>query len=138
MKTIDHKFVEFIPERNDIENGVIYISLEYDTIVHNCLCGCGQQVVTPLSPTDWKITYDGETISLHPSIGNWSFRCGSHYWIKKNKVHWSEQWSQRQIAAGRVQDNMNKQTYFDSYSVSKDKSLLQRLKVFLLSMIGRE
>jgi hypothetical protein len=137
MKTIEHRFVEFIPEQNDIENGVIYISLEYDTVVHNCLCGCRQQVITPLSPTDWKLTYDGETITLFPSIGNWNFRCKSHYWIKKSEVQWSEQWSQRQIDAGRKQDAQNKETFFNEVSNSEDKSLIERLKVYLLCLLGR-
>lgn len=138
MQTLEHRFVEFIPEQNNIENGVIYISFEYGTVVHNCLCGCGQQVITPLSPTDWKLTYDGETITIYPSIGNWSFKCKSHYWIKKSKVQWSEQWSQRQIDAGREQDTLNKQTFFNKDSDSKLKSLIEGLKVFLLRLIGRD
>jgi len=87
MQIIDHKFVEFIPEQKEMEDGVIYVSLEYGTAVHNCMCGCGQQVVTPFSPTDWKMTYDGESISLHPSIGNWDFSCRAHYWIRKGESH---------------------------------------------------
>ncbi|MBK7970270.1 MAG: hypothetical protein IPK08_15745 [Bacteroidetes bacterium] len=69
MKTIQHKFVEFIPDV--IEGGVLYISIEYCTAIHKCACGCGNEVVTPLSPTDWEITFNGKTVSLDPSIGNW-------------------------------------------------------------------
>ncbi|WP_353963011.1 DUF6527 family protein [Streptomyces sp. NBC_00365] len=36
-------------------------------------CGCGRKVVTPLAPQEWKLTLDGVSVSLHPSIGNWSF-----------------------------------------------------------------
>jgi len=43
---ITHKFVEFIPEK--IEEGVLYISIQYCTAIHNCVCGCGNEVVTPL------------------------------------------------------------------------------------------
>ena len=57
-----HKFVEPIPER--LEEGVLYISIHYATGMHLCACGCGHQVVTPLSPTDWEMTFDGETVSL--------------------------------------------------------------------------
>ena len=32
--------------------------------------------------------FDGRTISLNPSIGNWSYPCRSHYWIKGNRVVW--------------------------------------------------
>ena len=54
---LKHKFVSAIPEK--LDDGWIYIALDYRTIVHRCCCGCGHEVVTPLSPTDWKLTFDG-------------------------------------------------------------------------------
>ncbi|WP_417924835.1 DUF6527 family protein [Collimonas pratensis] len=27
---------------------------------------------------DWSLTYDGKTVSLDPSIGNWSLPCRAH------------------------------------------------------------
>lgn len=84
MKTIQHKFVEFIPEI--LQEDILYISVEYRTAVHVCICGCGNKVITPLTPTDWKMIFDGKTISLWPSIGNWNFKCQTHYWIKKNTI----------------------------------------------------
>jgi len=95
-------FVEFIPDV--IEPGVLYISIPYHTAVHSCACGCGSRVVTPIKPTDWSLTWNGETASLRPSIGNWSFPCKSHYWILDNKVVWSRLWSDREIEAGRDQE----------------------------------
>jgi len=97
-----HEFVEFVPEV--LEAGTLYISVVYATATHLCCCGCGQKVVTPLSPTDWTLTFNGETVSLDPSIGNWSFPCRSHYWIKRNEARWAGQWTDRQIQAGRAQD----------------------------------
>jgi len=82
-----HKFVEYIPMT--LEEGVLYVSMEVGTVIHKCVCGCGREVVTPLSPTDWNLTFDGESISLYPSIGNWNFECKSHYWIQNNKVKWA-------------------------------------------------
>jgi hypothetical protein len=35
----------------------------------------------PISPADWQLAYDGDTVSLTPSIGNWGFPRRSHYWI---------------------------------------------------------
>jgi hypothetical protein len=61
-------------------------------------------VVTPLSPTDWALTYDGETVSLDPSVGNWGFPCKSHYWIERSKVIWAPQWTDWQIAEGRARN----------------------------------
>jgi hypothetical protein len=105
-----HEFVEVIPDQP--HQGVVYVCIRYATVVHRCCCGCGSEVVTPLSPTDWKLIFDGETISLHPSIGNWSFPCQSHYWIRHNRISWAPKWSQEEIAAGRAADGMAKEKYY--------------------------
>jgi hypothetical protein len=99
MMTIQYKFVEFIPEI--IEEGILYISLEYCTAIHKCVCGCGNEVVTPLSPTDWELSFNGKSVSLYPSIGNWNFECKSHYWITKNKVRFARKWDDWEIEKGR-------------------------------------
>ncbi|WP_407657660.1 DUF6527 family protein [Lacibacter sediminis] len=67
--------------------------MEFGTAIHRCVCGCGSRVVTPISPTGWQLTYDGESITLDPSIGNWSFECKSHYWIRKSVVEYVVEWS---------------------------------------------
>jgi hypothetical protein len=69
-------------------------------------------VVTPLSPTDWELVFDGRSISLSPSIGNWDYPCRSHYWIKYNVVEWAPPWSQEEIQAGRAADALAKERYF--------------------------
>src|SRR5947208_573898 len=107
---ITHKFVEFIP--SDRQDGVVYVSIPYATAVHNCCCGCGNKVVTPLSPTGWKLTFDGETISLYPSIGNWNFPCQSHYWIIESKVKWARKWTKKEIERGRQQEARSKDGYY--------------------------
>lgn len=104
------EFVEFAPPQ--LKEGVLYVSMTYGSAVHKCCCGCGEKVVTPFSPTDWKLTFDGESISLHPSIGNWSFKCRSHYWIRENRVEWAPQWSQKQIDAERARDRRTKVRFF--------------------------
>jgi hypothetical protein len=83
---LTHKFVELIPR--DLDRNALYVSMEHATAIHSCCCGCGGRVVTPITPKDWKLTFDGKTISLYPSIGNWNFQCRSHYWIRNNEVHW--------------------------------------------------
>lgn len=110
MKIIQHKFVEFIPEF--IEDGIIYITIKYHTAVHNCVCGCGNKVVTPFSPTDWKLIFDGKSISLSPSIGNWNFACKSHYWITNNRIKYSRKWHSWEIDSGREKDIKSKKDYF--------------------------
>lgn len=106
LRSIKHEFVEFIPEK--IEEGILYISMQYATATHKCFCGCGMKVVTPFDPTDWQITFDGVTVSLEPSIGNWEFPCQSHYWIEDSKVRWAEKWTKEQIAHGRALDRQRK------------------------------
>lgn len=110
MKTIQHKFVEFIPDV--IEEGVLYVSIQYCTAIHKCVCGCGNEVVTPLSPANWKITFNGKTVSLDPSIGNWSFECQSHYFITRSKIRFARRWKDWEIKEGRKEDSENKKDYF--------------------------
>ncbi|HEY0862632.1 MAG TPA: DUF6527 family protein [Lacunisphaera sp.] len=106
MKKFTVEFVEHMPQ--PLETGVLYVSIRFRLVAHNCPCGCGNEVVTNLSPTGWRLTFNGHTISLHPSIGNWDFPCRSHYWIRQNTVQWAESWTDRKIAqAKREQDHAN-------------------------------
>jgi hypothetical protein len=110
MKTLEHRFVEFIPE--EIEHGVLYVTIPFKSAVHSCACGCGKRVVTPLTPNDWKLTFDGKSVSLHPSIGNWNFPCKSHYWIRKNVIEDCARWSQMEINSARRKDRKEKKKHF--------------------------
>jgi hypothetical protein len=109
---IAHEFVENIPDF--LKEGVIYISMPFATAIHKCCCGCGIEVVTTFSPTDWKLIFDGNTISLHPSIGNWSFACQSHYWVKQSYIIWADKWSEEQIKASRLYDQAARDRYFET------------------------
>jgi Family of unknown function (DUF6527) len=108
--SLAHEFVEYVPA--ELAEGVLYISIPYRTAVHRCACGCGNKVVTPISPADWQLFYDGNTVSLTPSIGNWGFPCRSHYWIDSGQVRWSRAWTDDQIAAGRARDDRGRASYF--------------------------
>lgn len=94
-----HEFVDSAPD--PLEPGVLYVSIKYSAALHLCCCGCGQEVVLPLNPTGWRVTYDGATVSLSPSVGNWSLPCRSHYWIERDRVRWAGPWTNEQIATGR-------------------------------------
>lgn len=108
---IRHEFVEFIPKVR--EPGVIYVSIPYATAVHDCFCGCGTKVVTPISPVGWSLTYDGETISLSPSVGNWSFPCRSHYFVQRDTVMWAGDMSDERVERGRAGDRAARAAYYD-------------------------
>lgn len=85
-----HCFVDNIPEKRKLENGVLYISLKYNVAIHKCACGCGNEVITPFHERKgWVLSYNGKTVSLSPSIGNWNLPCQSHYWIQNGEVYWA-------------------------------------------------
>lgn len=81
MKTL--KQVEIIPVFLDgymipfeeMKDNHIYISEEFQTSTHRCLCGCGTKTVLPLnhngSNFGWNLTKEKDgTISFTPSILN--------------------------------------------------------------------
>lgn len=109
-KRLKHRFVKHIPER--LEAGILYVSMEYATSTHSCCCGCGEEVVAPFTPTDWKMTFDGETISLRPSIGNWTLKCRSHYVIDRGKVIEAAPWSDEQVEAERRRNRAAKARFY--------------------------
>ena len=117
--TFKYEFVQFIPE--ELQEGTIYVSIRFATVAHLCACGCKTKVVTPLKPTDWKLTFDGKTISLHPSVGNWAFPCRSHYWIRNNKVQWADDWSDARVEANRKYDRRAKERYFSEVEGGQDR-----------------
>lgn len=121
-----HKFVTCIPDT--LEDGILYISMEYATAIHKCCCGCGKEVVTPFSPFDWRLIFDGESISLEPSIGNWSFDCRSHYWITNNTVEWARRWNKKEIEACRAMEA----------SRTKAKGKGKQRRSFLKRWFGRD
>lgn len=92
-----HRFVEYIPSQ--MEPDTLYISIEFDVAKHLCPCGCRSVIVTSLSPARWNLIYDGETVSLRPSIGNWTLDCKSHYFITHDKIEWAGSMNQQQINA---------------------------------------
>lgn len=106
VEKLSPEFVRAMPET--LEAGILYVSIDFVIAAHLCCCGCGMEVVTPLSRTDWTLLYNGEAASLYPSIGNWSFPCQSHYWVDDGRVVWAGAWSQNQIERGRALDRIAK------------------------------
>ena len=102
VTTLRPEFADSFPAA--MQEGVLYVSIPYCTCGHLCCCGCGHEVVTPLSPARWSLTYDGQNVSLHPSVGNWALACQSHYWIRKGKVVWSRRYSPSEVAENREYD----------------------------------
>lgn len=129
-KFFQHVFVDTVPER--LEESVLYISPKYATAVHLCACGCGNEVVTPFNPASgWSLTFDGKTVSLWPSIGNWRVSCQSHYFINHNRAEWAPRMSDEEIAAGRQADMCARgklPAAVPSVSTPKKKTFWEHLK----------
>ena len=119
QKRLEPRFVEFVPE--ELEEATLYISMTYGTASHLCCCGCGTKVVTPITPTDWSMRFDGDTVSLFPSIGNWDQPCRSHYVIERNRVIPHGLCSEEDIEASRTARTEAKGRY---YGAAKDSAAL--------------
>lgn len=119
-----HEFVDYVPEQ--LEDSVLYVSIRFGTVVHRCACGCGEEVVTPLGPAEWKLTYDGRTVSLAPSIGNWSFPCRSHYWIVEGSVQWARGFSDSRVTLVRQEARKRRAAYYQGEGAELVEGLLGR------------
>lgn len=110
-------FVEFIPDH--IEDGVLYVSERFRTCSHNCCCGCGEEVVLPLSPAEWQLSRDGDAVSLWPSVGNWDYACKSHYVIRWNQVRWAGSMTAHQIKRVKQRDEVALRSQVESTNAAR-------------------
>lgn len=88
IQTLSTVPTNHIPDMSDMEPGILYVSETYGAAAHLCACGCGLETYTPLRPINeggWTLT-DGPT--LRPSIGNYGFPCGSHYYVTNGEIQW--------------------------------------------------
>jgi hypothetical protein len=95
MKTIKQVEIEpffidgYMPVFETMEENKIYISEQFSTSIHKCLCGCGEKTVLPLDPVHgWNlIKHENGKVSFTPSVGNFHIPCKSHYIITNNKAN---------------------------------------------------
>lgn len=133
-QSVRPEYVEFIPKA--LEDGVLYISKKYKTATHRCCCGCGTKIVTPLRETEFSLTERDNTVSLHPSIGNWDHPCQSHYWIRGNQVIWAAPMTREQIRMGQVHDDALKQEYFAKVAWPWWRRAASRVKAWWSDLFG--
>lgn len=95
-------FTDEIPEV--LEDGILYVSEECRVALHNCACGCGEEVSTPLVLTEYRLSMEGGEASVWPSIGNHDFACKSHYVIRRGRVLWAREMTRAAIEVGRERD----------------------------------
>lgn len=81
-------FNKYMPFEFEVEEGCLYVSMEYKTAMHLCACGCRQKVVTPIGDDGWQLTNNDDIVTLRPSIGNWAGQktYHAHYFITNNKI----------------------------------------------------
>lgn len=106
IERITPLYVDKMPE--GLENGILYIAPQYKIALHNCCCGCGEEVSTPLTDTEYQLQDINGEISLHPSIGNHDFDCRSHYVIRHGQVIWANVMTREAIDYGRARDRILK------------------------------
>lgn len=114
------EFVTSFPQ--PLAEGKFYVSTRFASAAHLCASGCGREVITPLSPAQWSIAYDG-SLSVWPSIGNWSFPCRSHYVIRNGLVRWARDFSLKEIAQNRDADERRLDALNNRRSSKGDKGI---------------
>lgn len=113
MSVAGYRLVEVESFPRPLDAGVLYFSNRFSAAAHTCACGCGQEVITPISPVQWRLTRSADGASLRPSIGNWNFPCRSHYWITRGRVEWDEDMGEDKIRAGRAFNAKLRERYFE-------------------------
>lgn len=117
-------FVDSFPV--PMEPRTLYVSTKYSTAGHSCACGCGNEVITKLSPARWRITYDGQ-ISLSPSVGAIALPCKSHYFITRGEVDWHRKLTPNEIVQARGADRSSVEEYRAATRSSWIKRLWRRI-----------
>lgn len=110
MTSISLQHVHYMPR--EFSPNILYVSQEYAIAGHLCACGCGEKIMTPLLPAEWRLMEENGLPSLWPSIGNWQLPCRSHYIITKGQVRWAGQWTDAQILAGRAGEQQRRDAYY--------------------------
>ena len=56
-----------------------------------CPCRCGDRIDVNLMASRqpaWQLTKSGQEVTLHPSLWMPKEKCGSHFWIRRNRIDW--------------------------------------------------
>ena len=97
-----------------LDPGVLYVSEQLGAAAHLCACGCGSRVRTPIGPTDWSVKETDNGPTLWPSVGSWQQACKSHYLITRGEIVWAPQWTDEQIANGRLREEERAREYYEA------------------------
>jgi len=95
---VNYRFEPVVRIPEQLEDGVIYVSDEYEIAALKCACGCGHKV-TLLLGDGHDVRNLGGHADVSPSIGVWDAPCRSHFFVKHGNVRWAERWSDEKIRA---------------------------------------
>lgn len=110
VEAFDLEHVEFIP--SELSDGIVYFSKTYSIAAHLCACGCRSSVYTPVKDGEWSLEENCGRPTLEPSIGNWTLRCRSHYFIRSGQVKWAKSWSEDMVASGRAAEERRRRMVY--------------------------
>lgn len=119
-------FVDSFPQ--PMSSGILYISVKFNSCGHLCCCGCGSEVITPLSPAQWSFAYNGQEATLEPSIGNWTLECKSHYWVRSGRVTWSRRFTGSEVEINQTKDRADLEAL---YATPSSVTFWDRFRRFL-------
>jgi hypothetical protein len=91
---IDH--VVLVESMNDLPKrltGTLYIigHSKPKWAVLACPCGCGERIDVNLMENRqpcWRLSMKSGKASLHPSLWMPTEKCGSHFWLRQNRIDW--------------------------------------------------
>lgn len=141
VKTLRPHYVDQIPLQ--LDEGKIYICEDFKLTAHLCCCGCKEEVYLKLGPAKWNLTknVDG-SITMFPSVGNWKYKCQSHYWITNNQVIEAAMMSNSEIQEVIFKDRKDRDSYILSTQTGGDPSkhfrFIEWIKKLINWIVGRK
>lgn len=130
------EYVKQFPEQ--LMEGVLYISEEFELTAHKCCCGCGEDVYNKLSPVKWRLIKSSDgSVSLYPSIGNWKYQCQSHYWIRNNQIIEAGSMNAKEIEMVNIRDRLDRDRYTAQINTQAESKLSIKIWRFVRSVVRR-
>lgn len=95
VQHLEDPIYAMIPGEPELEDGVLYIMDGPRYVEYKCPCGCGNVVMLPYYTGEekqgdwgWKLEEHGGRATLQPSVFSRLWPCGSHYFIRDNRIDW--------------------------------------------------
>jgi hypothetical protein len=119
--------VYYMPKQ--LDSGILYVSEEFKVAAHLCPCGCGNKIVTPITPVNWSFNDNNNKPTLSPSISNWQLPCKSHYWITKGYISWSYKLSKEEASESWLEEEKSRMAFYENHQYPvKNLSVFKRIK----------